>query len=747
MSTEEPLRRRRRPALSCLTCRRRKIKCDRGDPCTRCASTKTHCTYRVYSSEPAVRQQSQQGSSVGDPSLSPGVYPASPPPPLTQTIDANRPTAENGSYSSRPGINAISSVAAQTTLTDLPSHNSTRSPSCTQDASSDLRDLWQRVRKLEESTASSSIRGLSETGRSILARQAGLRDAEITLKKTRLYRWSDWMSTAPEFAFVFKCFEVACGSGESISLYSDETKALIVEIGDLYKKCKRIAKSLKANRPSRCLSSPKPRLDPPSRHVADAMAKVYFQSFESVHRILHEPTFWSEYERFWESPENATTGLRLKILLVIGIGSSLQDEAGLDTELRSMVHQWIYTAQAWLAGPLEKDRLDIAGLQVRCLATVARQIFSIGGDLMWMSMGSLVHSAMQIGLHRDPKHLPAMTLLQAEVRRRLWYTILEMVVQSSLDSAMPPRISSDDFDTKAPSNSNDSEIDESTVTLQSHPRGTFTSTAMQLLLIDSLPSRLRIVQLLNGLHSELSYLDVLALSSEIMDACRAGSKFMTDNQQAGVTAFHRNLCDYLVRRFLIPLHSPFASEARTNPLFHYSQKTNLDAALALISPEPDDSFSRLMAIGGGMFKEGFRYAMSAISHEILVQAEAQRIDGTFHRNTQQLALLKQAVNDLAALSWERIRQGETNIKGPMFLSIVLAVVDAADRDALCHFTMAKGARDSLILCHHLLETRASAIPLLSPNDASLVSSSLEGDQDGLGLDFGLDFFFPESGCP
>jgi hypothetical protein len=337
-----------------------------------------------------------------------------------------------------------------------------------------------------------------------------------------------------------------------------------------------------------------------------------------------------------------------------------------------------------------------------------------------------------------------MSLLEAEVRRRLWFTILEMIVQSSLDSAMPPRISYEDFDTEAPSNNNDDEIDESTTILQPHPRETYTCASMQLLLLDSLPVRLRVVQLLNGLQSELSYLDVLTLSSEITNACQACSKFVTSNRQAGVTSFQRNLCDYLVRRFLIPLHCPFASEARANPLFHYSQKTTLDAALAFISPEPDGCFSRLMATGGGMFREGFRCATATITLELLVQAESQRSEGTMHHNTRQLDFLKQAVNHLSGLSWERIRQGETNIKGPMFLSIVLAVAEAGDKDALCEFTMAKNARDCLVLCHHLLETRASAISLPSLNDASFTPPSTHGDQDGVGLDLSLDFFFQDA---
>ena len=42
-----PPRKRRRPALSCVECRRRKIKCDRNVPCAQCTQSKSAvCTYK-----------------------------------------------------------------------------------------------------------------------------------------------------------------------------------------------------------------------------------------------------------------------------------------------------------------------------------------------------------------------------------------------------------------------------------------------------------------------------------------------------------------------------------------------------------------------------------------------------------------------------------------------------------------------------------------------------------------------------
>jgi len=495
-------------------------------------------------------------------------------------------------------------------------------------------------------------------------------------------------------------------------------------------------------RPSRGLSNPDFTVVLPSREIADVMVNLYFGSFESTHRILHPPTFRAEYDRYWANPDGIPNGSRLKILLVIGIGHSLHGGDGTDSTFRTTVHHWIHSAVTWLAGPLEKDRLNITGLQVHCLTLLARQIFSIGGDLVWMSVGSLIHQAMQMGLHRDPSHLPPMSVLQAELRRRLWATILELVLQSSLDTAMPPRISLDEYDTLSPSNINDDEMDETITTVHSHPKGTYTSTSLQLLLLESLPTRLRILQLLNGLRSQLSYLDVLALSTEITDAYRACSNFMKEHEEQGVTPFHRNMVDYLIRRFLIPLHCPFANKAKTNPLFHYSLTVSLDTAMAIIAPEPDQGFSRLIAIGGGMFREGIRYAMSVIGVEILSQVKTHQLDGTLNRNPSYVNLLKQGVKDMVELSAERIRQGETNIKSHMFLSMVLAQVIAMEAGTSIEYSNALSARDSLLFCYGLLQARAAAMSVFDEADFS--STSPFADQEGYDMDFDLEFFMPNA---
>ncbi|KAJ4422253.1 hypothetical protein N0V82_003113 [Gnomoniopsis sp. IMI 355080] len=648
-----------------------------------------------------------------------------------------------------------------------------------------LSDLLQRIQRLEGSTSTTrrtgdsvesltnSVPNRSETSwEDSLMRPAPLRSQvrprgwQAVLNKPRDLGKNRRMGEAPDFDAIIECYSAMVGKGsKGPADHEPETADLIARAGEFMMKCKNIARRLKMDRPSRGL--PQVSADPVSgllapsfRVTADAMANLYFRSFESTHRILHVPTFWADYHRYWDHPETVTDILRFKVLLVIAIGSSVYDHGDSNAALRNMemVRRWIYAAEAWLAGPLEKDRLDIGGLQIYCLTILARQIFSVGGDLVWMSMGSLIHRAMQIGLHRDPRHLPSLSLLQSEIRRRLWATILDLVVQASLDAWMPPRISHDEFDTEPPSNVNDDDMNESTLEIMPYPRNTFTATSTQLALLDSIPVRLRVVQHLNGLHSELSYPDVLAISSELTEALQRSNDLgmMKANDQdttPSMTPFHRSLLDYLVRRFMIPLHYFFSNQARTNPLFHYSLNLSLDAALALVSPEPDPSgdFARLMATGGGLFREGLRCAITAISLELLTHVSAQQQNGTLHRAPQHRELIKGAVRDLIALSEERIRRGETNVKSHMFLNMTLAQVEAVEAGAEIRRAIARSAMDSLQFCYEILNARNEAFLPVGDSDLVDAVEGLAGaTPDSMGFEnYGMDWdwesFLPHSG--
>ncbi|ATY63521.1 C6 zinc finger domain [Cordyceps militaris] len=571
----------------------------------------------------------------------------------------------------------------------------------------------------------------------IFARKSAVHDARIVLDKTRILRWSHWMGAGQEFGPIFSCYLATLAPRQEDSDLSPAAKTVLADAAEVLQKCKRLARSSKIWRPSRLFGMQGYDLIPPSRQVADAMATEYFTYYESTIRILHIPSFWKLYDGFWKSESTATMETRLIILLVIAIGTSLQDRSETSPAIPSIaqIHQWIYAAQTWLAGPLEKDRLDTGGLQIYCLLIVARQIYSVGGDLVWMSLGSLLHRAMQLGLHYDPKHFQGMSVLKAELRRRLWYTILELLVQGSLDTAMPPRISPEEYDTEPPSNINDSDLDENTQALHPKPESECTDTTLQRHLVYALPARIRIVRYLNGIKADLSYPEAMSLSAGLSTAQRRATLALQSYPDQ-ISPFQRNMVDFLLRRFVVPLHSPFACEARTTLAFHYSLKACTEASLALINPEPDARFARLLDSAGGLFREGLRSANTAISLDLIVQTKTQQADGTLHRTRTVRDALKRSVVDMLERCEKRISNGETNVKSYVFLAMVLAMTEAMENGEPCEMKIAQSARDALAHCYGVLESSLGSFVTNTPTDAGFPAGGF--DAGYLDMEIGMD---------
>jgi Fungal specific transcription factor domain len=187
------------------------------------------------------------------------------------------------------------------------------------------------------------------------------------------------------------------------------TRRLKLEMRSIIQKFKVLSRNLKTPRPGSIFSTQE--IGIPSKELADQMTQLYISHFESAFRILHVPSFRSEYDEYWRDPLQASDTLRLKVHLVIAIGSSICEPTNKTDPLRHEALRWVHFAQNWVSGPLEKSRINISGLQIQCLLILARQALYIGGDLVWVSMGTVVRTAVQMGLHRDPKNFKNMTML------------------------------------------------------------------------------------------------------------------------------------------------------------------------------------------------------------------------------------------------------------------------------------------------------------------------------------------------
>lgn len=514
--------------------------------------------------------------------------------------------------------------------------------------------------------------------------------------------------------------------------------------------------------------------DLPSRDVCDELVRHYFRTLGLIYQVLHIPSFYQEYERFWENSHSASTGFIRKLLLILAIGSIFHCKPGPFNELGLPIRRWIYATQWWISGPFEKERESIEGLQVHCLLLLCRQAYAMDKESNWTAAGTLLRQAIYQGLHRDPSNFPAISVFDSEIRRRIWASILEINVQFSLDAAMPPLLTPEDYDTRPPANLGDDDFDRSTNDIPpSQPNLYYTTSSLQVLLCQSLPIRLRIARTINDCSNEQSYENALHLGRKITAACKETAALFhtwlsrTSKSIFPPTQFHHRIMDTILRRFSLHLYRPFASRAAQDPRFYLSRKLSIDSALILASyagsltpdldadQSPNRDLQRLILSGTGIFKGCLSLdVIIVISLELITQLEdeattlptgpAPPSPNAVDQMTQNARIpLIQALERIKDHLYQGLAAGIPSMKRYCLLTGVLAQVHAVPQGEQAEWTHIREAfMDSMKTCRKLLQQHITNGPpghvtdgtLLTPNDGvygftpeSAVGSSMDSE--------------------
>ncbi|KAF4454152.1 putative transcriptional regulatory protein C1F7.11c [Fusarium austroafricanum] len=224
----------------------------------------------------------------------------------------------------------------------------------------------------------------------------------------------------------------------------------------------------------------------PARPVVDRLISRYFNSFEMSPAVLHSGQFLNEYEGFWEDPA-ATSPIWLGLLFTImclatqfekfRLDPGAQSPAALSMErdlqqtadtFRLRVSQCLALGSYTKGGPYVLETL---------MLYIAAEIFNKNDaeTEVWILMGNTVQLALHMGYHRDPKHFKGMSPFVAEMRRRVWATIVEMDIGISTQMGLPRMIKQWQTDTQEPSNLQDNDFSTATVELpQSRPESDLT---------------------------------------------------------------------------------------------------------------------------------------------------------------------------------------------------------------------------------------------------------------------------------
>jgi hypothetical protein len=300
---------------------------------------------------------------------------------------------------------------------------------------------------------------------------------------------------------------------------------------------------------------------------------------------------------------------------------------------------------------------------------------------------------------------------------------------------VPPTISFDDFDTDPTSNVNDKDLDDCIRPLEQYSQNTATDTSLQRFLFECLRPRDDILRRLNGISSEMSHDEILALSSKLTNACREFSVHVKTRNDAESEVFRQNMTDLFLRRFLLCLHRPFASRARTNPSYYFSRKICLDSASLLLSPKPDEEFSRLLVLGGGIFKSRIIHVALALCSELLIDTEEQGSDSSSRGPSSYRKMLVDAVKESRWQFAQRMRLGETNVRLYMKLGLALSQAEYTTSGISLQQQMAQSAKDSLQMSYSTIQARSGTPASWLHRENILITPEVDNSNFQYGFDF------------
>jgi len=448
----------------------------------------------------------------------------------------------------------------------------------------------------------------------------------------------------------------------------------------------------------------------PNRALSDQLVQAYLRTLQTVFGIVYVPSFREEYKTFWTNPLAVDKSFGIRLLLVMCIGSTFCE----GSISRATTVQWIQVASTWLTLLKEKARLNLDTLRIQCLYLLAGQVKAVEGDLAWLSTGSLVRSAIQMGMHIDPEHCPGpISHAEAESRRRLWAAILELEVQSSMDCGTVPFIDCTDYNCAPPLNVDDASLqsNESAKSgVKPKPIDEPTQSSIQVLLMKTMSVRLKIARHLNSLHSDASYETTLALDTQLVLVMKECSAHLHSYRMSSMppAAFQTKLFHLMIDRFLLSLHHPFAVTG--NPMHYYSRKSCLDASLAVLSywaSPNDDDFYRLRLSGTGTFRDVYTQIAFYLCRELHDQAKS---DQPFGRNyVSAWRGMRDGVESFLELAEARLGEHERNVNFHVIVSCLLARADAVQAGTPAEQEIAQALSDSLKTCLRILKPRSQSL--------------------------------------
>ncbi len=166
---------------------------------------------------------------------------------------------------------------------------------------------------------------------------------------------------------------------------------------------------------------------------------------------------------------------------------------------------------------------------------------------------------------------PKISIFNAEIRRRLWFTILDMDIDISMACNLPTVVREGEYSCQPPKNIDDEQLSpETKELLWPKPLDQPTTNQLQAYSASALPWRMKVTSLISRLDSVRDYAEVLEIGGKIESVlddinCLFPRQFSPDPAQRCLDWRIRFSLDSHVRRSLLALYRPFRPKHQQLP--------------------------------------------------------------------------------------------------------------------------------------------------------------------------------------
>ncbi|RFU36052.1 hypothetical protein B7463_g250, partial [Scytalidium lignicola] len=201
----------------------------------------------------------------------------------------------------------------------------------------------------------------------------------------------------------------------------------------------------------------------PSRLAADRLIKQYFNVVHPIAHLVHRPSFEKEYDEFWEEvsmgiePPNSVQAIMFAAMFSGAVSmdesATVSDFGVLKQSLQNNFKSATETALA-KANFLRTTKIETLQAFVMYLLALCRAEVSRAHSVL---VGAAIRMAECMGLHRDGEAY-GLNPLDTHIRRLIWYHVCFLDIRTCEAQGPRPSIRKDDFDTKLPLNVDDVDL-------------------------------------------------------------------------------------------------------------------------------------------------------------------------------------------------------------------------------------------------------------------------------------------------